>query len=146
MTGYGFFKKRQRCDDQQMECFVAAISTMLEVQLVAVGCRSVEDAAGKVNPRALGYIYGFIDAALQTIGQDMSDTSSGIPITFQVLRRVFPGREEKYCQYLAERMGTDQVVTLAAVSGGQQYLDFNNRKLSAPMGLARCILETSDDG
>lgn len=108
--------------------------------MVAVGNRSIEDVAGNINPRALAYIYGFIDAALRTIGQDMSDESIGIPVTFHVLRRVFPGREEKYLTYLVDRMGTDQAVTLAAVTGGQQYIDFNNEKLPAPMGLARYIL------
>jgi hypothetical protein len=127
-------------NDEQKEKFVEAISAMLQVQLIAAGDRSIENAAGKVNARALGYIYGFIDAALRTIGHDMSDKSIGIPITFHVLRRILPGREERYVQYLVDRMGTDQQVTLAAVTGGQQYLDFNNGKLAAPMGLTKCLL------
>lgn len=138
---FGFFKRRRVLDDNEKGCLVEAISTMLEVQLAVAGGRSAEDAAGNINPRALGYIYGFVDAALRTIGHDMADPATGIPVTFHVLRRVFPGREEKYCQYLAERMGTDQVVTLAAVAGGQQYIDFSSGKLRAPMGLARYILD-----
>lgn len=138
---FGFLRKRRGLDDQKQLQFVEAISTMLTVQLVAVGNRSVEDIRGHINPKALGYIYGFIDAGLRTIGYDMGDESIGVPVTFHVLRRVFPGRDEKYLGYLLERMGTDQIVTMAAVTGGQQYMDFNNGKLAAPMGLARYILE-----
>lgn len=137
---FSFLRKRRTFGDQKKKKFVDAISTLLEVQMVAVGNRSIEDVAGNINAKALGYIYGFIDAALRTIGQDMSDESIDIPVTFHVLRRVFPGREEKYLTYLLDRMGTDQEVTLAAVTGGQQYIDFNRGKFSAPMGLARCIL------
>ena len=71
----------------------------------------------------------------------MSDTSVGIPITFQVLKNLFPGREERYTQYLANNMGVDEVVTLGALTGGQQYIDFVKKKIEAPMGLARYILE-----
>ena len=38
-------------------------------------------------------------------------------------------------------MGTDETLMIGATIGGQQYVDFNNGKLSAPMGLARAILE-----
>ena len=137
---FGFFKKRAHFDDEKQQQFVEAIATMLEVQMVVSGS-CIENAVGTINPKALGYIYGFIDAALRTIGQDMSDNSIGIPVTFQILRRLFSGREEKYLAYLAERMGTDQVVTIAAMTGGQQYIDFHNKKVSGPMGLARYILE-----
>jgi hypothetical protein len=137
---FGFFRKRQGFDDRKKQEFVDAISTMFKVQLVVVG-DSIDDQAGNINPKALGYIYGFIDAALRTIGQDMGDESIGIPMTFQVLRQVFPGREEEYLGYLIEHMGHDQIVTAAAAVGGQQYLDFNNGKLAAPMGLARYVLD-----
>ena len=131
--------------DEEMGRFATAIAEMLQIQLAVAGDRSIEDANGVINRTAIGYVYGFLDAALRTIGQDMSDTSIGVPITFQVLRRVFPGREARYGEYLAPRMGTDPVVMLGAMRGGQQYIDFNNNKLDAPMGLAKAILE-GDDG
>lgn len=86
------------------------------------------------------YVFGFIDAALRTIGQDMSDNAVGIPITFQVMRKLFPGEEQKYVLFLRDRIGTDAVVMMAMQYGGQQYLDFNNGKLAAPMGLAKTLL------
>jgi len=134
------FLKRRTFDDHKREEFVAAISAMLQVQLTAVGNHRVEDDLGNINPKALGYIYGFIDAALRTIGQDMANESIGIPITFHILRLVFPGSEEKYLEFLTECVGHDPNVTIAAMTGGQQYIDFNNGKLAVPMGLARYIL------
>lgn len=138
---FGFFRKRRGFDDHDKQQFVNAVSTMLEVQLITVGDLTVEGSTDNINPKSLGYIYGFIDAALQTIGQDMGDESIGIPISFQILKRVFPGREEMYLEYLIEQMGNDQIVTMAAVVGGQQFMDFCNEKLAVPMGLARYILE-----
>ena len=58
---------------------------MLEVQLTVVGSAGIETADGQINRRAIGYIYGFVDGALRTIGQDMGDVSIGVPIVFQVL-------------------------------------------------------------
>ncbi|MCX5653557.1 MAG: hypothetical protein NTY65_02755 [Planctomycetota bacterium] len=123
------------------EKFAESIAGMLQTQLDMAGHRSIEFADGTVKPKALGYVYGFIDAALRIIGQDMSDTSVGIPITFQVLRHLFPGREEKYLQYLTDHMGTDKAVTLGAQTGGQQLLDYNAGKLNGLAGLARYITD-----
>jgi hypothetical protein len=135
----GFFKRRRPLDDERKQQFIDAISAMLEAQMVAAGRRSLEES-GSIIPDALGYIYGFIDAALRTIGQDMRNTSVGVPITFQVLRGLSPGHEESYLHYLEARMGTDQRVTAAAMIGGQQYIDFNNGRIAAPMGLARYLV------
>lgn len=130
--------------DEDKNRFAETITELLALQLVASGDKGIENAQGTINRKAIGYIYGFIDGALRTIGQDMSDASVGIPITFQIFRRLFPGRESSYVQYLSQHMGTDQMVTLGAMHGGQQYVDFNNNKLAAPMGLARAVLEAGD--
>ena len=89
--------------------------------------------------RALGYIYGFIDAALRTIGQDMADNAVGIPITFQVLRRLFPGSEHEYLEFLKENIGKDATIMAAVMYGGQQYIDFNNGKLARANGIGEDI-------
>ena len=138
---FQFFKRRSDFDDQKKLQFIDAISTMLEVQLVMLGTRRLELADEDMKPEALGYIYGFIDGALRTINQDMADQSIGIPVTFQVLRRLFPGKERIYLRILSEQMGKGSAVTAGAMIGGQQYIDFHLGKLSAPMGLARCLLE-----
>jgi hypothetical protein len=138
---FSLFKNRTSFNDEKKAEFIEAIAFMLEVQLATVGNAPIESPSGSIKPKAIGYVYGFIDAALRTIGQDMSDNSVGVPVTFQVLRHLFPGCEEKYSRYLADHMGTDKFVTLGALTGGQQYLDFNAKKLSAPMGLARYLVE-----
>lgn len=138
---FGIFGKRNAFDDRKKQNFVDAISYMLRVQIaVACGC-SVEDTNGNINEKALGYIHGFIDGALRTIGQNMSDKAVGVPITFHVLKNLFPGREEKYTQYLINNMGVDEMVTLGAMTGGQEYIDFERKKIEAPMGLAGYILD-----
>ena len=115
---------------------------MLKVQRSAAAKRIPEDADGHINRRAMGYIYGFIDAALSTTGQDMSDVRVSVPITYQVLERVFPGSGEKYVTFLSNNIGRDQAVTLGMTIGGQQYLDFcKSDSKGAPMGLARYLIE-----
>ena len=128
-------------DDAKKSQFVEAISTLLQAQLAVLGSERLERALENLQPEALGYVYGFTDGALQTINQDMADASIGVPITFQVLRRVFPGRQDSYLRVLVERMGKDPAVTAGAAIGGQQYIDFQLGKLAAPMGLARILLE-----
>ncbi len=88
---FNLFKKRSAFDDEMKTQFVEAVALMLEVQLAAAGRNSVESSKGEIIPKALGYVYGFIDAALRTIGQDMSDPSVGPPVAFQVFRHAFPG-------------------------------------------------------
>lgn len=123
--------------DQQQEQFIAAVSVVLEAQLAAAGTAEISE---DLELRALGYVYGFIDAALRTIGQDMADNAVGIPVTFQILRRLFPGTEHEYLEFLKENIGKDATMMAAVMYGGQQYIDFNNGKLGAPMGLAKTLI------
>ena len=134
--------KRRTFTDQDKNKFVDSIATILSTQLTVTGGTSIDDDQGAVNRRALGYIYGFIDAALRIRGQDMADIEVGMPITFQVLRRLFPGKERQYLGLLAGALRSDPVVMATIQEGGQQYLDWINGKLAAPMGLARAILES----
>jgi hypothetical protein len=136
------FKKKKTFDDAKQLKFVQLISSMLEMQKIATGGRSIEDGEGRPKRKAIGYIYGFIDAALQMIGQDMSDPSIGIPILCEVLNRLFPGRVEDYAKFLVSHMGKDELVTLGAMHGGQQYLKYiKPGSEGMPMGLARFIVE-----
>lgn len=143
---FGFFKKKRSFDDTQKSKFVKAISDMLEMQKIVASNCSIEDSEGCLNRKAIGYIYGFIDAALRTIGQDMSDASIGVPITFHVLDKLFPGRGNQYTQFLIDQMGRDREVTLGAQHGGQQYIEFTKPGCKgAPMGFARFMLENAKD-
>jgi hypothetical protein len=73
--------------------------------------------------KAIGYIYGFADCALRNIGQDMGDASVGVPVIYQVLRRLFPDKAEKYVTFLIDNM-RDERVLLGMMTGGQQYADY----------------------
>jgi hypothetical protein len=129
-------------DDATRTKFIKAVSDMLAIQKVVATGYSIEDDKGRINRKAIGYVYGFIDAALRSIGQDMSDMSIGVPTTFQVLRHLFPGCEEKYGMFLAENIGKDNFVMLGVMHGGQQYIDFSKpENKGAPMGFARYLIE-----
>src|SRR2546427_10466951 len=107
-----FWRKKPGFDDAKKDEFVEAISLMLETQMVVVSCHSIEDAQGQINRRAIGYIYGYVDAALTSIGQNMSDMSLSVPIMYQILRHLFSGHEEKYTRFLLDNVGWDDRVTL----------------------------------
>ena len=97
-----FFRRREAFDDRKKQVFVDAISDMLRVQLTVTGGSSIEDTKGNINRKAIGYIYGFIDGALRTVGQNMGDESVGIPLTFHILKNLFPVPRHLYrCSVLA---------------------------------------------
>jgi hypothetical protein len=137
---FGIFRRRNAFNDSKKQQFAHGISLMLKVQMAYAPDCPIEDTHGNVNNKALGYIYGFIDSALRTIGQDMSDVSVGVPVTFQVLDELFPGRAEEYIQHLANNIGVDEEVTRGVMTGGQQYVDLMNKKIEIPMGLARYLV------
>jgi hypothetical protein len=143
-TVIGFFRRRPRFDDAAKQALVDALSAMLRIQKTFAGSHPIEDECGRINRKALGYIYGFVDSAITNLGQDMSSAAVSVPITWQVLRNLFPGCEERYTEFLAEHMGKDEAVTLGAMKGGQQYIDFIVKRRSGggvAMGFARYLIE-----
>ncbi len=139
---FGLFKGKWAFDDQKKTQFITIISDMIDLQRIPAGNHGIEDEDGHINRKAIGYIYGFIDAALQVAGQDMSDNSVGIPVTFQVLERLYPSRGEKYLRFLIDNIRTDDQVGIGMAVGGQEYLDKSNGKMEGiPMGFGRFLLE-----
>ena len=131
-------------DDSKKAEFVAAIAGILRVQRAAAGGRCIEDERGNINRRALGYIYGFIDAALRPLGQDMADISIGVPIACNVLEQLFPepGKAKRSITFLIDHLGRDAMVNQGVMKGGQQWLDFNKPGTKgAPMGFARYLIQ-----
>jgi len=120
---FGHFKNKETFDDAKKAKFIDAISDILEMQRIPATNCSIEDSEGRLNRKAIGYIYGFIDAALRSIGQDISYVSIGVPIKYHVLNRLFPGRGKDYIEFLFENIGKDEVVTLGAMTGGQQWIE-----------------------
>lgn len=132
---------RDKMTDEQKLAFADRIAEMLKAQLVIVGDKSIQSQAGEPKRKAIGYVYGYIDAVLRTKGWDMADSHVGVPITFQVIRRLWPGKEAEYTAFLADRL-QDPLVVAGMMHGGQQYIDFSKPShAGAPVGLARFILE-----
>ncbi len=137
---FHWFRRRWEFDYAAKLKFATWIADTLSLQ-VALADESKIDLATPKGAKALGYVYGFVDASLRAAGHDMSDLSIGVPTTWHVLQRIFPGQEERYIDFIASWISTDTVMATGMMLGGQQCVDWLNRKRPAPMGLARCLLE-----
>jgi hypothetical protein len=73
----------------------------------------------------------------------MADIDIGVPVLFHALRHLWPGEQYKLMYYVTRHLG-DSEVRAGMMHGGQQYLDWHNRKLTTPMGLAICIVGRPD--
>jgi hypothetical protein len=133
--------------DQEKGAIADWLAKMLAVQMACafmdkVEVSEVEVKRGQINGKALGYLYGFVDAALQNMGQDIADVPVGVPILYQVLRRLFPGRERAYMEFYMSH-DRDKPVMLGMMEGGQQFIEYvaNPNPKGSPMGFARFIYE-----
>lgn len=99
----------------------------------------IERRKGDINRKAIGYVYGFVDSALQCREEDITNLDVGLPILYHVIRKLFPGNEQAYVDFLMSHM-EDEVTVLGMMAGGQEYREFLVEKRS-PFGLSRLILE-----
>ena len=152
---FGLFRRKPvpkasstlRPDEATASELIGRIAKMLSIQIAFLPAPAIEDTQHNINRKAIGYIYGFVDSFITARGYDMSDSQVGPPITFHVLRNLFPGlgayHAQLYIEFLMNHMA-DEVVGLGMMVGGQQFLDYYTPKKKiegAPMGLARFILE-----
>jgi tetratricopeptide (TPR) repeat protein len=162
------FGRKNQFDDAWKEKFVELIARALEQQKIVAGDvssegatdphlvalrqevllrfgksgASIEDEHGHPKRKALGYVYGFIDAALRTKGLDMADVSIGVPITYQVIRKLWPEKVSVYMDFLIKNMHSDALIAAGMMRGGEQYLDWIKPGApGVPMGLAIFITE-----
>jgi hypothetical protein len=141
------FGKKKSLDRAEQSELSDRLSILLSVQLAVSGTRSnevtkIEVTKGHINRKAIGYIYGFIDCALQFRDQDITDISVGLPILYHVMRNLFPGHEQAYIDFLMYHM-EDEVVVLGMMAGGQEYTEFLQAN-GTVFGLARFIHEGRD--
>src|ERR1700730_14032620 len=133
-------------DDQKKSEMANAIAELLGIQLLILPPehKRIENDHGHIYRKSIGYIYGYIDAFLRMRGIDMSNTESGVPITFHVFRKLFPERDPlRYVEFLSANL-QDETVNLGMMHGGQQCVDYSKPGVEgAPMGLFRFILEES---
>jgi len=139
------FKAPEPFDDAEKLRLVDMIAHLLNLQKMMAGDASIENESGQPKRKALGYVYGFLNAALRARGQDMSDPSVGVPITFQVLLNLWPDRAADYLAFLRENIHTDDLMMTGIMHGGQQYVEHVSRRkpgdTDAPMGLGIFMIE-----
>lgn len=135
------FKKK--LSDREKSDFAELIARPLQTQMTLMGNRSIISSAN-ANARAMGYVYGWTDAFLRIRGWDMADKSIGMPILFHALRILWPGDENRIMHYIVEHI-LDSALQAGMMHGGQQYLDWRNRKLLAPTGLAQCLMASPEN-
>jgi hypothetical protein len=125
---FRLFRRKKPFDDAAKSQFADAIAGMLELQKIAgeMMDASIEDENGCPKRKALGYVYGYVDAALRSIGQDMADTSVGVPVIFQVIRKLWPNREVEYMDFLVKDIrSNNDLMMVGVMHGGQQYADYS---------------------
>jgi hypothetical protein len=132
--------KPKRPTEPEMLTFAEQIAAPLNVQLDFASNMSGRGERLDPKPRALGYVYGWTDAFLRVRGWDMADKAIGVPVLFHSFRRLWPGQEGKLLAYIGDHL-SDNAVMAGMMHGGQQYLDWQNKKVSAPMGLVRFLSE-----
>ena len=143
MVGEPSSSRKPPFDDRRKAELVEMIGATLRTQLLIQGT-SIPDLANPDGSKALGYVYGFVDAALRSVGQDMAKMDIGPPVTYQVLRAVFDDDANRYLQWLQMHIGESDLMMAGVMSGGQQFVDWQSGKLEMPMGLARFVLESQD--
>ncbi len=135
------FGRKKQYDDEAKETLADAVSEMLKLQIILFDEASITNENGTPKHKAIGYVFGFIDAALQSIGQDISDVSIGVPIVYSVINRIWPERAVMLVDFLLHNQN-DPDVMLGMMHGGQQYLTYLKPKAKgAPMGLVRFMME-----
>jgi hypothetical protein len=137
-----FLKRKRQFDDAAKLELAGILAQVLKAQMTVAAGISIEDEHGSPKRKALGYVYGFIDAALRVRGQDMADLSIGVPVTYQVIRALWPENVNKYMDFLVKNINSDALMITGVMHGGQQYLDYRKAGTAGvPMGLARFIIE-----
>jgi hypothetical protein len=148
---FGLFRKKTPPktlfpDDQKKSDMANAIAELLGIQLLILPPehKRIENDDGHIYRKAVGYIYGYIDAFPRMRGLDMSNIEIGPPIIFHVFRKLFPECDPlRYVEFLSANL-RDETVNLGIMHGGQQCIDYSKPGVGgAPIGLSRFILEES---
>jgi hypothetical protein len=137
------FNRKRSFDAEAKVTLIDGVSAMLLALHMTTGTRSIEDDSGNVNRPALGYIFGFVQAGIANLGGDPLDAFVGAPVMLDILKRVYPGRERRYLDFVMENLETDTAMNDGARYGGQQYLDYivhNHPSGGQPAGFAGCLL------
>lgn len=113
-------------DMTELPSYARGVATLLKIQSTAAGSTPIVQRNGNANLKAVGYIYGVADAALQIIGQDMSDESIGVPFACEVYEGFSPAHVETCMQLILQKAGKDAAMTEGMMAGGKEFLAFAN--------------------
>jgi hypothetical protein len=99
------------------------------------------DAGGRINGKALGYVFGFLDALLQSSKLDIRDVE-GEAFMHSLLARLFPPEVARTGTYVAHlrNMRDDPEVMNGVMLGGKQAVDWLRHK-APPVRWATCFSE-----
>jgi hypothetical protein len=118
------------------------VAHVLRIQIAMAGDASMDDENGKPKCRAMGYVCGLVDAALKSIDQPTADLSAVVPITLQVLRKLWPERADAYMDFFKSNIGDSKLMKLGFEHGFQQWIDYSEPSTpSLPLGLVRFIID-----
>jgi hypothetical protein len=126
-----FFKKRvipEFGDTELAAQVVATVATFVDMQMCGDKKEKFETVHG-INQRALGYVYGMLDAALQSAGEDIRDPAIGPPLLLSVFRLLFPTKSERYREILLNNIERDGRIMGGMFDGGQDFTDFLTSKM-----------------
>ncbi|MGH8273026.1 MAG: hypothetical protein ACRES9_02040 [Gammaproteobacteria bacterium] len=101
--------------------------------------KPIEDEAGRINKRPLGYIYGFADAALRV--RKLQITSEyGQLLLVQAMETFWPSKGENYLEALMLEIssGGHDVMSAMMLGRGDYIAVLNEEKV--PNGLILCVL------
>lgn len=105
--------------------------------------KPIEDEAGRINKRPLGYIYGFADAALRV--RKLQITSEyGKLLLAQTIETFWPSKGENYLEALM--LGTSSKrhdIMSAMMLGRSDYISVLNEE-KVPQGLILCVLASEN--
>ena len=72
----------------------------------------------------------------------MADMSIGPPITYQVIRKLWPEHVNEYMDFLVKNIASDALMNVGVMHGGQQFLDYMKPGASGvPMALALFMID-----
>jgi hypothetical protein len=101
----------------------------------------IVDPKGNINGKALGYVFGFFDALLQSAKLDIRETE-GEAAVHSLLARLFPAEVAKTGTYVAHlrNMQDDAEIMNGVMLGGKQATDWLRHK-ALPVRWATCFSE-----
>ena len=132
----------QAIGDAELDKYAIAVAMLLKIQSTPAGSTPLITRDGVPNLRAIGYVWGAADAALQIIGKDMSDEAVGVPFASKVFCEFSPEHMKECMTLIIESARNSDEIMQGINSGGSEFLAYANSGGTArmPMGLSKSLL------